>query len=133
MANAIYGKTRKAFLDKKLELLVDNIKVVLVDAGAYTPSIDVDDFFDDIPSVIATSANLTTKITDLGIFGADPITFSSVTGVESEYLVIYHDTGTAATSELIALIDTATGLPVQPNGGDITVTWQTTGDKIFKI
>jgi hypothetical protein len=47
--------------------------------------------------------------------------------------VIYKDTGTAATSPLIAYIDTATGLPVTPNGGDITVTWDNGSNKIFKL
>ena len=33
--------------------------------------------------------------------------------------MIYKDTGSEATSPLIAYIDTATGLPITPNGGDI--------------
>ena len=33
-------------------------------------------------------------------------------------IVIYKDTGTEATSPLLAMIDTATGLPITPNGGD---------------
>lgn len=37
--------------------------------------------------------------------------------------MIYADTGTESTSPLIAFIDTATGLPITPNGGDIIVTW----------
>jgi hypothetical protein len=42
--------------------------------------------------------------------------------------VIYVDTGTAATSPLVAYIDTGvTGLPVTPNGGNITVTWNASG------
>jgi hypothetical protein len=41
----------------------------------------------------------------------------------------------AATAQrLIAYIDTATGLPVTPNGGDITVQWSNTaGTLIFKL
>jgi hypothetical protein len=34
---------------------------------------------------------------------------------------------------LIARIDTATGLPVTPNGGDITVQWDAGADKIFTL
>jgi hypothetical protein len=42
------------------------------------------------------------------------------------------DTGTAATSPLVAYIDTGvTGLPVTPNGGNITVTWNASG--IFQL
>lgn len=133
MADAIYGLARKKFLDGDIDLLVDNIKVVLVDSAAYTVSIDVDEFFDDIASVIATSANLSSKTTTLGVFDAADVTFSSVSGAVSEALVVYKDTGTPATSPLIAYIDSATGLPVTPNGGDITVTWDAGANKIFKI
>ena len=56
-----------------------------------------------------------------------------MTGDPSEALVIYKDTGTESTSPLIMYIDTATGLPVTPNGGDITVTWDNGTNKIFKV
>ena len=46
--------------------------------------------------------------------------------------VIYIDTGVAGTSRLVAYIDTGvTNLPVTPNGGDITITWNASG--IFAI
>jgi hypothetical protein len=41
--------------------------------------------------------------------------------------VLFVDTGNAATDALIAFIDTGTGLPVTPNGGDITVTVNASG------
>ena len=58
-----------------------------------------------------------------GAADAADCTFTSVTGSSIEAIVIYKDTGTEATSPLIAYIDTATGLPITPNGGDIIVTW----------
>jgi hypothetical protein len=64
---------------------------------------------------------------------AADITFTTVTGDQSEALVIYKDTGVEATSQLIAYIDTATGLPVTPGGGNITVTWDDGANKIFKL
>ncbi len=133
MANALYDKGKKAFLDGGLALLTDNIKVVLVDAADYTVDLVNHDFLDDIPAGgrVATSANLATKTTTGGTFDAGNITFSAVTGDPSEALVIYRDSGAAATSELIAYIDTATGLAVTPNGGDITVTWDAAG--IFSL
>lgn len=135
MANAIYGISRKKFLDAGLDLLTLNIKVVLVDTATYTVDIDVDDFLSDIPAGerVATSGNLASKTTTLGVFDAADVTFTSVTGDVSEALVIYNDTGTDTTSELIAYIDTGTGLPVTPNGGDITITWDSGANKIFKI
>jgi hypothetical protein len=51
-----------------------------------------------------------------------------VSGASVEALVIYIDTGVAGTSRLVAYIDTGvTGLPVTPNGGDITITWNASG------
>jgi hypothetical protein len=136
MANAIYGISRGKFLTGGIDLSTDDIRVVLVDMADYTLSIDVDDFLADIPAGarVAVSGALTSKTTTLGVFDAADITFSSVTGDVSEALVIYQHTGVDATSELIAFIDTGvTGLPVTPNGGDITVTWDSGSDKIFKI
>ncbi len=67
------------------------------------------------------------------LFDAADVVFSAVTGDPSEALVIYKDTGDAATSPLIAYIDTAAGLPVTPSGTDITVTWDSGVNKIFKL
>ena len=135
MANQLYGLSQKKILDADLDLLVLNLKVVLVDTATYTVDIDVDEFLDAIPvgERVATSGNLATKTTTLGVFDADNITFTSVSGDQCEALVIYNDTGAAATSELIAYIDTATGLPILPNGNDITVTWDGGVDKIFRF
>lgn len=133
MANRLYDAGRAAFLGADIDWLADNIKVVLVDSGAYTPNTATDDFFNDIPSVIATSGNLASKTATAGVADAADITFTAVTGAQSEYLVIYKDTGTSSTSALIALIDTATNLPITPNGGDITVQWDNGANKIFKL
>lgn len=138
MANALYGLARQAFLSQSpaLDWDTDNIKVSLVDiTSAYTVSIDVDQFYDDGPeaNVVATSSNLGTKTVTLGVADAADVTFSAVSGAVSGALVIWKDTGTPSTSPLIAYIDTATGLPVTPNGGNITVTWDSGANKIFKL
>jgi len=60
------------------------------------------------------------------------VTYTAVTGASIEALLIYIDTGSAATSRLVAYIDTGvTGLPVTPNGGDIVITWNASG--IFQL
>ena len=135
MADALYGLGRQKILEGSIAMLTDNIKVVLVDLADYTLAIDTHDFLDDIPAGarVATSSNMASKTSTLGVFDAADITFSSVSGDVSEALVIYKDTGTASTSPLIAFIDSATGLPVTPNGGDITITWDSGSDKIFKL
>jgi len=134
--NQLYALGRQALCDgASIAWLTDNIKCVLVDTGAYTPNFTADDNLDDIPigARIATSGNLSGKANTLGVFDAADVVFSAVTGVQSEALVIYKDTGAPATSKLIAYIDVATGLPVTPTGADITVTWDNGANKIFKV
>lgn len=135
MANRLYDIARQKFLDGDLDWSAHNIKVVLVDSADYTPDTAAHDFLDDVAvgGRVATSGNLAGKTSTAGVADANDVTFTAVTGDVSEYLVIYRDSGAAATSELIALIDTATGLPVTPNGGDITVQWDNGANKIFKL
>lgn len=135
MANALYGKGRQKFLEGTISWSADNIKAVLVDAADYTVAIDTHEFLSDIPSGgrVATSGNMGTKTTTLGVADAADFTFSAVTGDPSEIIVFYKDTGSAATSPLIAYIDTATGMPVTPNGGDINIQIDNGSNKLFKL
>lgn len=73
-------------------------------------------------------ANPTVGTVAVGVFDADSVTFSTVTGDAADYLVLYKYNATAANATLIATWDSATtGLPVTPNGGDINVTWNASG------
>jgi hypothetical protein len=133
MANALYPTYKQLILGAGLNLTTLNLKVVLVDTGAYTYSA-AHDFLDDIAvgARIATSGNLASKTVTNGVFDAADITITAVTGTTVEALVIYNDTGTAATSNLIAYMDTGvTGLPLTPNGGDVTIQWS--GSGIFSL
>lgn len=51
----------------------------------------------------------------------------------SKPVLIWKDTGKQSTSQLIAYIDTETGMPVTPNGGNIGVSWDSVVNRIFKI
>lgn len=135
MTNALYGLGREAFLDGDVDWAGDDIKCVLIDSADYTVSIDADDFLADITAVgrVSTSGNFASKTSTLGVADAADVTLSAVSGDESEALVIYQDTGNEATSILIAYIDTATGLPVTPSGGDIEIRWDSGASKIFKL
>lgn len=135
MANTLYDFARQRFLEAQLNWMTDTIKVILVDTGAYTPQAAVHQYLADIPisARIAGPVTLTSKTTTGGAADAADVTFTSVTGSSIESIVIYSDSGTEATSPLIAYIDTATGLPITPNGGDIIVTWDNGTNKIFKV
>lgn len=120
MANTLYDSARQGFLEAQVNWLTDTMKVLLVDSGAYTPNVSTHQFLADIPisSRIAGPVTLTSKTTTGGAADAADVTFTSVSGASIEMIVIYKDTGTEATSPLLAMIDTATGLPITPNGGD---------------
>lgn len=136
MANALYGKGRQHFLEGAITILSVNIKIVFLDAADYTPSIDADDFLDDVPAGarVATSGNLANKTSTLGVFDADDITVSSVSGDVFEYVGMYNDSpGAESGKHLIALIDTAIGLPFTPTGNNVTVSWDNGANKIFKL
>jgi hypothetical protein len=133
MANILYPKGKENFLAGNINLSSNTIKVVLVDLADYTYSA-AHDALDDIPAgARVATATLANKTITNGVFDADDPTFTTVTGDQSEALAIYKDSGTESTSWLIALIDTATGLPITPGGGNITVVFDNGANKIFAL
>lgn len=137
MANALYDKGREGFLDGSIDWDTDTIKVALIDTGVYTVNLSTHDFWDDVNTggaVIGTPQTLSGKTVAAGVADANDVTFTAVTGATVEALVIYKDSaGADSTDRLIAYIDTGTGLPVTPNGGDIIVVWDNGSNKIFKL
>lgn len=140
MANVLYSAGKEAFLSAEINMssAANNIAIVLVDTDDYSFS-DSHTVLNDITgaSRIAT-ATLSSKTVTSGVFDAADATFSNVTGDQAEALVIYHDvqvggTTDANNSTLIAYIDTATGLPITPSGGDITVAFSDGANKIFAL
>lgn len=135
MANALYDAARASFLNGGINWTSDDIRVILVDAADYVVNLATHDFLNDVAAGgrVAVSTSLSGKTSTAGVADAGDVTFTAVTGDQSEALVIYKHTGTESTSNLIAYIDTATGLPVTPSGGNITVTWDNGANKIFKL
>ena len=48
MANTLYDSARQGFLEAQINWLTDTVKVLLVDAGAYTPNVSTHHFLADI-------------------------------------------------------------------------------------
>jgi hypothetical protein len=134
MANVLFKKFKEAAISGDIGLDSANVKCALIDTGAYTFS-QTHDFLNDVAggSIIATSGNLANKTLTDGIFDADDITISAVTGTSIEAIILYEDTGTSSTSHLVAYIDTGTGLPFTPSGGDVILSWSNSATKIFEI
>lgn len=133
MANAIYPLYKQALLDASANVDINDgtVKVALIDTGVYTYNA-AHEFYSSVSGVVGTPQTINNTTVTNGLFDGDNVTYTAVTGNSVEALLIYIDTGSAATSRLVAWIDTSvTGLPVTPNGGDITITWNASG--IFQL
>lgn len=137
MANAIYPKWKEAIMGGVAgsSLLGGTLKAVIVDADAYTYDA-AHEFLSSIPvgARISTSALMGSVSVLNGILDAADALFLAVSGPVSEALVLILDTGNAATTRLVAYLDSGyTNLPVTPVGGNIQVVWDDGANKIFKL
>lgn len=134
MANKLYDKGREAFLTGEINWVDDSIKAMLV-SGEYAPRVDGDEFLRDIPSSarLAISAELRDKTAGMGVADAGDAVFASPISSPAKYIVLYQDTGNDNKSRLIALLDSGLGLPVPPTGGAITLQWDNSASRIFKL
>ncbi|APU88899.1 conserved hypothetical protein [Virus Rctr197k] len=142
--SALFDSGRQAFLEGSIAWLTDTIRIMLIDQATYNPDPAVDDFFGDITAgarIGNASGNnrgdmpaLGGKSSTNGVADASDVTFTTVVaGPALASLVIFRDSGADGTSQLIAKIDSGTGLPVTPNGGDITVAFDNGANRIFRL
>jgi hypothetical protein len=114
MANAIYDKALESFANAQIAWLTDTIKAVLVDTNGVTPYVfsQTHQFLSDVPvgSRVATSPALSNKTNVSGFLDADDVTFPGVSGQTA-----------------------ASGLPITPNTGNITVGWDNGTYKIMAL
>lgn len=133
MSNVVYPTGLAAILSADVDILVDTIKVAMV-TSTYTYSA-AHDFYDDLSGVVGTDQTLGTKAVTSGIFTAANSTWTAVAGGSTiDALVVYKSTGVAATSQLLAYIDTrqdGTPLDIVTDGGNITITWG--NGRVFRI
>lgn len=137
MANAVYPIYKTAILSASanVSLTVDDTTdgpyCALVDTGTYTYSA-AHDFYNDLSGIVGTDqriASPTVGSVSQGTFDGADLTYTAVTGNSVEALIIYRkNAGANTTWRLVLYEDTGvTGLPVTPNGGNITVTWNASG------
>ena len=136
MANAIYPKWKSALIQGSADSDLDGtgstgVWAALYDVGAGGAYDAADEFYSDLSAgIVGTPVEIgATKSYTSGIFDGADVTWTSVSGAVSEAIVIYRKNGGADTTwRLVAYLDTnVTGLPVTPNGGSITVTWNASG------
>ena len=135
MSNQRYTFANQQFLTGQLDWLTEPFKVALIDTAQYTVLPAVHQHLADIPVAarIATSGTLANPTATGGVALADDLQINAVTGAVVGAVVIYHDTGTALTSELICYLDTGIGLPWNPQGGNVVIHWDRGPNGIFKL
>lgn len=142
MSNALWTPGREGFLLAEIDWDTAVIKAALVRGYTFSAA---HKFVNEVTgaggTLVATSAALASKTGTGGTADAADVTFSAVTaGAAITSLIVFQAsavTGGAdvasSAQRLICFIDTATGLPVTPNGGDITVQWDAGANKIFTL
>lgn len=135
MANVWYDKGVEKFASAQVNWGTgsggDTIKVVGVDTASYTFS-QSHEFLSDIAvgARIVTSPAFTGKTLTAGTLDADDIpTMGPGTG-SVKALVVYKDTGSAATSPLLFYVDSVTGIPITLSSSSASVTWNNGSGKI---
>jgi hypothetical protein len=140
--SALFGPGRQGFLDGTINWgATPVIKCALVRGYTFNSA---HQFVSEVTgaggTLVATSAALT-KTSALGVADASDVVFSTVAaGAAIPAVIVFQAsavTGGAdvasSVQRLICHIDTATGLPVTPNGQNITVAWDNGSNKIFVL
>jgi len=130
----MYDKFKQDMIEAGLSLTTGStLKAVLIDDADYTPNYNTHDFYDDVAAgaKVGTPVALASKTSTDGVFDAADTVLVAVSGDPCESVLIFNDTGNAATSRLVALEALASA--VTPNGGDITIAWDSGTNRIFKL
>jgi len=140
MSNALYDPAREGFLNAEISWNVATIKASLV-RGSFTASHKFVSDFTGAGGTLVSTVTLASKSITNGIANAAGVTFTAVAaGAAIPAVLIYQASAVGGGSDvassaqrLICWIDTATGLPVTPDGLDITNAWDSGTYKIFKL
>jgi len=128
MANGLFDSGRDGFLNGEFNWSTDNFKVILL-SNQYTVDLINHTTTANVGGTVAISGVRSTITPGKGVADASDLTISGVAGTTITQYIIFHDTS----KKLIAYFDTSTNLPVVPNGGNITLQWSNTHNRIFKL
>lgn len=137
MANMLYDSARQDFLEGRINWIADDVRCMLIAGSQYTPNFSAHRTLADIPvpARVTDGVPLVGKSSTGGAAAAAPVTFSAVPAGSYPVtgLILYIHDVAESLSRLLVWIDTGIGFPVQPNGGDIIVVWDTGLNKIFRL
>jgi hypothetical protein len=129
MANQFYDAYRNSIfglhIHSAIDFDTDDIRVVLYDEGADALNLADQDLADIAGGAQIAVSNIldspTIGTVAVGTYDHADEVLSSVSGATVESLIYYKHTGTSSTSPLAWNIDSWTGLPLTPNGGNVTL------------
>jgi len=131
MTVKLYPKWKEALIRGDANATLVGVRVALINRAIYTYD-DAHRFLTNgnaASAIIGTPQDIANPTYTNGIFGANPTqNFSNVpSGPTVGAIIVYIWTGSNATSRLVFYSDEAQGLPIVPDGGDETITWDGAG------
>lgn len=143
MANALTDKGREAWLVGSVTwggaARATWVPYILGSWNASIVGASSNVFLSDIPNTVwrARGTYLTSQAAITGVASAANTLVAAVGSAGSATAVsiaLVNETGASQTSIVGAVIDTATGMPFLPNGGDVQINWSTDSTVcIFKL
>jgi hypothetical protein len=131
-----YGSLILKAFNKEIDWDTDTIKVALV-TSSYTPDQDAHDYWNDVSAneasgtgytaggaTLASKTQAYTSGTNVTKFDAADVSWPTST-VTARYAVVYLDTGSGATSPLIAYV--AVGSNQSSSAGTFSIVWDAAG------
>jgi hypothetical protein len=128
MANFWYGLGVQNFVAGNIAWASNTINVALISSG-YAPNQSTDEYYSVAVSggnIVAAGVALSSKTNSLGKVSAANTTWSSVSGSQITQLVGYVGGTPGSGDYLLFNLSSGTNLPVTPNGGNITASWDPT-------
>lgn len=128
----IYPKGAEKMWAGSINFSADDIKVALLPSSYVYDA--AHEFLPDVGAVIGTAQALASRTVTGGVLDADDANFGALAaGSTIGSVLLYKDTGTPATSPLIARITDVLGLPLATNGGGLVVQWSNGAARIFSL
>lgn len=134
MSNSLYDSGRSLMLQAALDWAGGSFDIYLIDTTHYTVNTSAHSSMADVAgsAIVSGPVALTGKAVVAGAADANDPTFPLVTGATCQAMIIAKHTGTPSTDTLLAYIDSATGLPITPNGGNIIYVIDSGVNRLFK-
>jgi hypothetical protein len=127
VTSQLYPKGKAHLLGQatQVNLLTDTLKAILNHSATDAYS-GANEFVSDLTAggIVARSGALASVAVTSGTVTANNVTITAVSGSSIDSIILYKDTGSDASSPLLAWWDVTA---ITPNGGDIIVAWNASG------